>query len=152
MLSWTWNRTMDISNRGAVLLIDFILVCWAAYLLWKRESEQKEKKRQPEQEKEGERESENNKSMKERVSEGWRQERPYWVCLMRKSVQGSLSSSLISEPWLRRGARKDEGREGWGERGGEWGEKKNSENKLLPIQYSWIKSWLRFTLIFFHYV
>lgn len=32
------------------------------------------------------------------------------------------------------------------------GEKKISENKLPPIQYSWIKSWLPFTLIFFHYV
>lgn len=30
---------------------------------------------------------------------------------MRKSVQGSLSRSLISELWLRRGVRKDEERE-----------------------------------------
>ena len=29
---------------------------------------------------------------------------------MRKSVQGSLSRSLISKLWLRRGARRDEGR------------------------------------------
>lgn len=149
MSSWTWNRTMDISNWGAALLIDIVLVCRAAYLLWKGKSEQKERKGQPEQEKEGEAESENNKRMKERVSEGLRQGRPYWVCLMRKSVQGSLSRSLISELWLRRGETREGSREGWRERNDE---KKNSENKLLPIQYSWIKSWLPFTLIFFHYV
>lgn len=65
MRSWTQNRTMDISNWGAALLIDIVPACRAAYLLW-RKSEQKERKGQPEQEKEGEAESENNKRMKKR--------------------------------------------------------------------------------------
>lgn len=73
MPSWTWNRTMDISNWGVALLIDIVLLCRAAYLLWKKgKSEKGEKKKrererkgQPEQEKEGEAESENNKRMKE---------------------------------------------------------------------------------------
>lgn len=47
-----------------------------------------------------------------------------------------------------RGGKGEVGRGG----GGREKERKNSENKLLPIQYSWVKSWLPFTLIFFHYV
>lgn len=57
---------MDISDWGAALLIDTALVCRAAYLLWRRKSEQEERKGQPEQGKEGAAESENNKRMKER--------------------------------------------------------------------------------------
>lgn len=49
-------------------------------------------------------------------------------------MQGSLSRSLINELRLER------------EHAGGGG---SSENKLPPIQYSWIKSWLPFTLIFF---
>ena len=56
---------MDISNRGAALLIDIVLVCPAAYLLCKGKSEQKKKggerereRGQPEQEEGGEAESE----------------------------------------------------------------------------------------------
>lgn len=47
---------------------------------------------------------------------------------------------------------------GWGCGGGGWVGvcvcvwEGGSKNKLLPIQYSWTKSWLPFTLIFFHYV
>lgn len=47
------------------MLIDIVLVCRAAYLLWTK-SKQKERKRKPEQDKEGEAESENNKRMKKR--------------------------------------------------------------------------------------
>lgn len=57
---------MDTSNWGAALLIDIVLECRAAHLLWRRKSGQKERKGQPVQEKEGEAESENNKRMKER--------------------------------------------------------------------------------------
>lgn len=62
---------MDISNWGVALLIDIVLLCRAAYLLWKkgksekRGGDERERKGQPEQEKEGEAESENNKRMKE---------------------------------------------------------------------------------------
>lgn len=145
MSSWTGNRTTDRSNWGAALLIDIVLVCRAAYLLWRWKSERKKREKGATRNKKG-RERQKQKITREWKREGLRQGRPYWACLMRKSVQGSLSRSLINELWLRRGAR--------GDKGGRAGEKerKNSENKLLPIQYSWIKSWLPFTLIFFHYV
>lgn len=67
---------------------------------------------------------------------------------MRKSVQGSLSRSLISVLWLRRRETREGSHEGQTERE-ERGGGKFSENKLLPIQYSWIKSSLSFTRIFF---
>lgn len=61
------------------MLIDIVLVCRAAHLLCKRKSEQKREKgaARTRKKKEGEAESENNKRMKERVSEGLRQGRPY---------------------------------------------------------------------------
>lgn len=68
MSSWTGNRTTDRSNWGAALLIDIVLVCRAAYLLWRWKSERKKKRERgnQKQERKGEAEAENNKRMKER--------------------------------------------------------------------------------------
>lgn len=54
---------------------------------------------------------------------------------MRKSVQGSLSRSLISELWLRRGVRKEEERERWV--GVEGGERKSEKiQKINCFQFN----------------